>query len=352
MKYIFTVLTFFLALASVAQAEDPKMGLLRGTVIDDDFGDPVMYAEVRVEGLDVSTLTDLDGQYSFELAPGTYTLSVEFLGYAKQVVSEVVVKEGSTELVDVRLTEESEVITEVVVTATQSRNNETALLTIQRKSAVVLDGVSAQSISRIGDSDAGQAIQRVPGVSVEGGKYIYVRGLGDRYTKTTLNGMDIPGLDPDRNTVQMDVFPTSLIDNIIVRKTFAPNMPGDFSGGVVDIATKSFPDKEQFTVKFGLGYNTNTSFNKNFLTYGGGKLDWLGLDDGSRALPSGYDYTDINGYPTAIQEIQEDPSIEAFTREFNPTLGVRSAPAFLNTSFSTSYGNQYQLGESNQTLGL
>ena len=85
---------FFLALASVAQAEDPKMGLLRGTVIDDDFGDPVMYAEVRVEGLDVSTLTDLDGQYSFELAPGTYTLSVEFLGYAKQVVNEVVVKEG------------------------------------------------------------------------------------------------------------------------------------------------------------------------------------------------------------------------------------------------------------------
>ena len=168
MKYIFTVLTF-LALASVAQAEDPKMGLLRGTVIDDDFGDPVMYAEVRVEGLDVSTLTDLDGQHSFELAPGTYTLSVEFLGYAKQVVSEVVVKEGSTELVDVRLTEESEVITEVVVTATQSRNNETALLTIQRKSAVVLDGVSAQSISRIGDSDAGQAIQRVSGVSVEGG---------------------------------------------------------------------------------------------------------------------------------------------------------------------------------------
>ncbi len=352
MKHIFIALTFFLALVSVAQAEDPKMGLLRGTVIDDYFGDPVMYAEVSVEGLDVSTLTDLDGQYSFELAPGTYTLSVEFLGYAKQVVSEVVVKEGGTELVDVRLTEESEVITEVVVTATQSRNNETALLTIQRKSAVVLDGVSAQSISRIGDSDAGQAIQRVSGVSVEGGKYIYVRGLGDRYTKTTLNGMDIPGLDPDRNTVQMNVFPTSLIDNIIVRKTFAPNMPGDFSGGVVDIATKSFPDKEQFNVKFGLGYNTNTSFNKNFLTYNGGKLDWLGIDDGGRDLPSGYDYTDINGYPTAIQEIQEDPSIEAFTREFNPTLGVRSTPAFLNTSLSTSYGNQYQLGESNQTLGL
>ena len=119
---------------------------------------------------------------------------------------------------------------------------------------------------------------------------------------------------------------------------------------MVDIATKAFPDKEQFNVKFGLGYNTNTSFNKNFLTYDGGKLDWLGMDDGSRALPSGYDYTDINGYPTAIQEIQEDPSIEAFTREFNPTLGVRSAPAFLNTSLSTSYGNQYQLGNPTKRL--
>ena len=206
-------------------------GYVRGTVIDSYLGEPVIYAEVKILDLNLITLTDLDGRYSFELSPGTYTISVEYLGYAKKAINGVQIEDGSVELVDIWLDEENEVIEEVVVTAEQNKNNETALLTIQRKSPVVLDGVSAQTISRNGDSDAGQAMQRIPGVSVENGKYIYVRGLGDRYTKTTLNGMDIPGLDPDRNTIQMDIFPTALVDNIIVRKTFSPDMPGDFSGG-------------------------------------------------------------------------------------------------------------------------
>ena len=296
-------------------------GYVRGTVIDSYLGEPVIYAEVKILDLNLITLTDLDGRYSFELSPGTYTISVEYLGYAKKAINGVQIEDGSVELVDIWLDEENEVIEEVVVTAEQNKNNETALLTIQRKSPVVLDGVSAQTISRNGDSDAGQAMQRIPGVSVENGKYIYVRGLGDRYTKTTLNGMDIPGLDPDRNTIQMDIFPTALVDNIIVRKTFSPDMPGDFSGGVVDITTKSFPDKEQLDVSLGLEYNVGTTFNNDFLTYKGGKLDWLGIDDGTRALPSGYDY-ESGPYPDFINVVTDDPAIVDFTRQFNTTLNI------------------------------
>ena len=324
-------------------------GYVRGTVIDSYLGEPVIYAEVKILDLNLITLTDLDGRYSFELSPGTYTISVEYLGYAKKAINGVQIEDGSVELVDIWLDEENEVIEEVVVTAEQNKNNETALLTIQRKSPVVLDGVSAQTISRNGDSDAGQAMQRIPGVSVENGKYIYVRGLGDRYTKTTLNGMDIPGLDPDRNTIQMDIFPTALVDNIIVRKTFSPDMPGDFSGGVVDITTKSFPDKEQFDVSLGLEYNVGTTFNNDFLTYKGGKLDWLGIDDGTRALPSGYDY-ESGPYPDFINVVTDDPAIVDFTRQFNTTLNSYKSPAFLNTSFNTSYGNQYSLGKN--TIGF
>ena len=324
-------------------------GYVRGTVIDSYLGEPVIYAEVKILDLNLITLTDLDGRYSFELSPGTYTISVEYLGYDKKAINGVQIEDGSVELVDIWLDEENEVIEEVVVTAEQNKNNETALLTIQRKSPVVLDGVSAQTISRNGDSDAGQAMQRIPGVSVENGKYIYVRGLGDRYTKTTLNGMDIPGLDPDRNTIQMDIFPTALVDNIIVRKTFSPDMPGDFSGGVVDITTKSFPDKEQFDVSLGLEYNVGTTFNNDFLTYKGGKLDWLGIDDGTRALPSGYDY-ESGPYPDFINVVTDDPAIVDFTRQFNTTLNSYKSPAFLNTSFNASYGNQYSLGKN--TIGF
>ena len=130
---------------------------------------------------------------------------------------------------------------EVVVKAQVIRETEAALLTIKRKSPNMIDGISAETFSKIGDSDAAGAIKRVSGVSVQGGQYVFVRGLGDRYTKTTLGGMEIPGLDPDRNAVQMDIFPTNLINNIVVYKTFTPDLSADFVGGMVDIDTKDFP---------------------------------------------------------------------------------------------------------------
>ena len=129
---------------------------------------------------------------------------------------------------------------EVVVTATEIRDTDIALLTVQKKSANLVDGISSQTFRKVGDSDLGAAMKRVTGVSVQGGKYVYVRGLGDRYSKTTLNGMGIPGLDPDKNAVQIDIFPTNTIENVVVYKTFTPDLTGDFAGGIVDIETKSF----------------------------------------------------------------------------------------------------------------
>ena len=123
------------------------------------------------------------------------------------------------------------------------------------------------------------------GVSVQGGKYVFVRGLGDRYTKSILNGMDIPGLDPDRNTLQMDIFPTTLIDNIIVVKSFTPDLPGDFTGGVVDIITKDFPEVKSGNVTAGIGYNPSMHFKSQALTYPGSSTDALGFDSGDRDLP-------------------------------------------------------------------
>src|SRR5690606_10650162 len=122
---------------------------------------------------------------------------------------------------------------------------------------------------RMGDSDAASSMKRVPGVSVEGGKYVYVRGLGDRYTKTILNGVDIPGLDPDRNTMQMDIFPTNIIDNIIVHKTFSAELPADFTGGVIDIAISDFPDQKKGNISFSSSYNPDFHFKSDYLTYKG-----------------------------------------------------------------------------------
>src|SRR5690606_15071102 len=192
-----------------------------------------------------------------------------------------------TVLDDIRIKEEMGELGEVTITAEMLNTTEEALLTVKKRSPNMLDGISSANFRRIGDSDAASAIKRVPGVSVEEGKYVYVRGLGDRYTKSTLNGMEIPGLDPDRNSIQMDMFPTSLLDNIIVVKTFTADLPADFTGGIVDISTKDFPDEKNLGLSISAGYQPQMHFNSNYLSYPGGKLDFLGFDDGTRAIPTG-----------------------------------------------------------------
>jgi outer membrane receptor protein involved in Fe transport len=179
-------------------------------------------------------------------------------------------------------------------------------------------------------------LKRVTGISVESGKYIYVRGLSDRYSKTTLNGAEIPGLDPDKNSVQMDLFPSNLIENMVVHKTFSPDLPGDFTGGVVDIITRDFPMR--FTLQFSasLGFNPSANLNKNFLTYKGGKTDWLGFDDGTRDFPV------IAGQivPKPYYGRESDQLLGDVSRAFNRTYDLDSTLSFFNQNYAFSMGDQ------------
>src|SRR5690606_33248585 len=177
------------------------------------------------------------------------------------------------------------------------------------------------------------------------GKYVYVRGLGDRYTKSTLNGMDIPGLDPDRNTVQMDMFPTSLLDNIIVVKSFTADLPADFTGGIVDIATKDFPDEKILNISLSTGYHPQMHFNNNYLSYPGGKFDFLGFDDGTRALPTGKSAS-LPQYPSVVGRPNTDAG-QAFRRvlnNFNPNLAAMRTGSAMDFGLGFNLGNQLPLG--------
>ena len=135
-------------------------------------------------------------------------------------------------------------------------------MVVKKKSPILMDGISSQSFKKSADGNAASAAKRVSGVSVIGGKYVFIRGLGDRYTKTQLNSIDVPGLDPDRNSIQMDIFPTNILDNIKILKSFSADIPADFTGGIVDIETKSFPDEPFFSYSLGSNFNFNSSFNK------------------------------------------------------------------------------------------
>jgi uncharacterized protein (DUF1499 family) len=322
-----------------------QTGTIRGQIIEEATGEALIGATVMVEGTSTGATTDLDGNYTIKVAPGTYNLNVSFISFNPKMINGIEVTEGGVTVVPtINLADATTELQEVVVEAQVLRDSDVGLLTVQKKSANMLDAISAQTFSRTGDSNVGAAMKRVTGVSVEGGKFVYIRGLGDRYSKTNLNGADIPGLDPNRNSVQLDLFPANLINNIVVYKTFTPNLSGNFTGGYVDVETKDFPEDFTFQFSASTGYNTQATFNNNYLTYKGGKLDFIGFDDGTRAFPSLIDVEDRNAIPARSYS---NPALAnklnevtgAFSKEWEPSQ--QAAP--LDHSFSISLGNQKEL---------
>lgn len=335
MRQLLTILFLLTALFATAQN-----GTIRGTVIEDESGFTVIGANVLVKDTDRGTVTDLDGKFSIEIEPGTYTVQISYIGFQTLTISDVEVVAGQVNaLGEIRLGDDTKQLEEVVVTAKAIRTTEAALMTIKKKAPAMLDGISSARMQLTGDATAVEAAKRVTGVSIEGGKYVYVRGLGDRYSKTTLNGVDIPGLDPDRNTIQMDIFPTNLIDNLVVSKNFTADMPADFTGGLLNIETKDFPEERILSASVSLGYNPQMNLTDEFLTYDGGDTDFLGYDDGARALPAGADAESI---PTPISGNSEK-EVGDFVRSFNPELGANRETSFLDYSASVSLGNQFDL---------
>lgn len=322
-----------------------QQGIIRGTVIDQDSGEPLLGVAALIEETSIGTVSDFDGNFEIKIPPGQYTLQLSYVGYGKVTVQDIQVNERQVTLLEnIRIKEELSELGEVTITAAMLNTTEEALLTVKKKAPNVLDGISSANFRKIGDSDAASAIKRVPGVSVEEGKYVYVRGLGDRYTKSTLNGMDIPGLDPDRNTVQMDMFPTSLLDNIIVVKSFTADLPADFTGGIVDIATKDFPDEKILNISLSTGYHPQMHFNNNYLSYPRGKFDFLGFDDGTRALPTGKSAS-LPQYPSVVGRPNTDAG-QAFKRvlnNFNPNLAAMRTGSAMDFGLGFNLGSQLPL---------
>ncbi len=337
MNQFLKVFLLFIVLG-VPQVIWAQNGIIRGQIIDDESGEPLFSANAILKGTQIGTTTDFDGKFELSAGAGTYDMNVSFIGMSSITITGVVVKPGDVTIIDViRLKPSSSELGEVTITAESVRNTEAAMITVKRKSANLIDGISSAKLKKTGDSDAADAAKRVTGVSVEGGKYVYVRGLGDRYTKTMLNGVDIPGLDPDKNAIQIDIFPTNLIANMTVLKSAVAELPADFTGGVVDIETQDFPNDKILNVSVGLAYNPEMHFNSDYLTYEGGGTDFLGFDDGTRALP---DKADTEPIPSPNGQGYSDQEVNQFLNSFSPVLGAIKQSSLMDASLGFSFGNQ------------
>lgn len=261
-------------------------GKIAGKIIDEENGQPVAGATINIGNK--GTAADIDGSFSISLSQGSYDATISYVGYGTKEVNEIDVKDNQVYELNITLKREKGNLAGVVVKASAKKETAAALLTRQKNNVAITDGISAELIRRTPDRNAGDALKRVTGVSVLEGKYVVVRGLSDRYNYTMLNGGVLPSTEPDRRTFSLDLIPALAIESIVVTKTATADLPGEFAGGVVQVTTKDFPDQNFISVSVGSGFYDGQT-GKPFYKDRNGKQDWLGNDDGGRAIPRAVD---------------------------------------------------------------
>lgn len=229
---------------------------------------------------------------------------------------------------------------EVVVTASRLKGTATAVLEERKQQAFVADIMGAEQISRSGDSDAASALRRVTGLTLVDGKFIYVRGLGERYSSTQLNSAAVPSPDPTRSVLPLDLFPSAIIESLSVQKSYSPSMPASFGGGNVDIRLKSIPDQFVFDVTAQLGYNTN-NFDDG-IEYNAGSDDWYGVDDGTRAIPQSI--ADIYSSGQSLDDLSPEQS-RSLAIDLNRDYDPQAVKVNPNTKFTATLGNSFDSGK-------
>lgn len=265
---------------------DANKGVLSGKVTDADTKEEIIDAQCTVVGTKITGVSDAEGVFNLKLDPGTYTIRCFFEGYKTARIDNVTVTAGKkvalkvTLKVDEKKKEEDEVVVEV----DPDRTTAATQFSIRKSSANVSDAVSAQDIAKTPDRNAAEATKRVVGVTVVAGRFVFVRGLGDRYTNSLLNGTPLPSPEPDLNAIPLDIFPVAVLSDVTILKTFTPDMPADFAGGSVRVQTKSFPSEFFANLSTTMGFNTLTTFRPR-LTYTGSSSDWLASDGGARRIP-------------------------------------------------------------------
>ncbi len=348
-------LAAFAARPAAAQGIDLEGGSVRGTVYDKDFGVPLPGVRVTVPEAGTGAVTGPDGTFVINrLPPGTYTLSFSKDGFERELLNGVVVTSGRMADVRVELATEIVELEELVVTGMDTVDlAEIGLLEVRAAAVAVQDAVSADLIRQAGASDVSGALKLVVGASVVEGKYATVRGLSDRYTAVTLNGVRVPSADPRKRAVQIDLFPTGTIRSITVSKTFTPDMMGDFTGGNVDIETRGVPDEPVLAVSLATEYNSIATGNEDFLTYVGGGVPADGFQSGSgvpEAAAGKFPPFPRIGRNPSPEEIAAAEYYDKATRAFEPVIGVDESAPSPGRSFALSGGDRFSWGE--QTLGL
>ncbi|MBN2564712.1 MAG: carboxypeptidase regulatory-like domain-containing protein, partial [Candidatus Eisenbacteria bacterium] len=322
-----------LSLPSVASAT----GALYGVISSEEGGERLSGANVLLLGTTMGATADLDGEYRIDGVPaGTYDVRASFEGYDSKIISDVIIESGNSTKLNIRLKRrgeaESFTIDDLVVTADRVTSTEVALITERMKSITIGDAISAERISKSPDGSGSDVLKRVTGLSVVDDKFVFVRGVTDRYSNTWLDGVPVSSTDTDvdRRSFTYDILPASLLASAVIVKTATPDLPGDLTGGLVRLNTRDIPTERALTFSASSGYDDGAT-GVDMRRSQGGATDRLGMDDGKRELPH-YDESANNNYNDLIAKLPN-----------SWRTPVKKAP--LNGSYTLSFGDRFDMGQ-------
>ena len=333
-KLLLTVYFLFVSLFAQAQT-----GKLFGKVLNEK-NEPIIGVSVTISE-NGGTNTDIEGRFSLNLVfSKKYTIEFSAVGYSTKIVSDIEIIEKQINELNIIL--EVKAKTEEVVTVTASpssarRETVNAIIAFQKNTNTIASVISAETIRRSPDRNTADVLKRTSGVSIQEGKFIIVRGLTDRYNQAMLNGVLLTSTEPDRKTFSFDLIPAALIDNIIINKAFVPEYPGEWAGGMIQVNTKDIPQKGFFNIQLGTSVNSQTTGKDFYKEAQGGKLDWLGIEDGTRGLPDAY--TTKSNFDTA-SAMSKTAIGKKLRNSWIPIIS--SAP--INVSFQANAGFNTALG--------
>ena len=350
-----------------------QKGMITGKAVDAQTGLPLEGCSIFVIEKTIGTRADQNGVFVLDKLPaGVYSVKCSYMGYVEKIVTDIKVGENENKEINISLSKRSNKELKGVVFSAQrvkgAGETVATLLVAQKNSASVSDGVSAETIKKTPDKSSSDVIKRVTGASIQNDKFAVIRGLNDRYNASFINGAPLPSTESDRKAFAYDIFPSGIIDNLVIYKTATPDKTAEFGGGIIEITTKSTSSKPVTILSMSQGYNNLITGKKSVASEMKGSTDWLGLDDGTRALPSGIPsdkqgfinsstadklgYAKLFGkYKWGVQEVGTRPNLSL---QVVKSLNIkRKEKEFISSLFSVTYNrsNTFLTGERNSFNG-
>ncbi|NOU18575.1 MAG: TonB-dependent receptor [Bacteroidales bacterium] len=331
-RFLRRILPVLIITCGISSSLFAQTGSIEGFVIDKKTNETLIGTGILIDGTTKGAVTNVDGQYQItNINPGKHFIKISYVGYYPILIENIIVEANKTTQQNILMDASDVSIDEVVVSGKRRTNTDEMMISSIKSSPLLVSSISGQQIQRSQDKDASEVVRRVPGITIIDDRFIIVRGLNQRYNNVWLNNAATPSSETDVKSFSFDVIPSGLIENIMIYKSAAPEFPAEFTGGFIKITTKNMPVENFTNIDYSSSYRTSSTF-KDFYSYKGGKMDWLGFDDGTRALPK--------GFPSDLKLVTDPSTINDLSKAFNKNLTATSSTARPDQKFGITLGRK------------